>query len=221
MGQSGEEVSSEQAGKDESDDGGEKDGDADGGEAGQEVGAGFADFVDGVESLLNGGDTNRSGPYRCNQAEGEFARGGGGGGLVEGVKDCAEGVGGKDQGEVVEELGVDGGGGAGGKAKERAGAKEGWEESKEEVETQLRGTAEEIIGEEGLPGSFGDYADGNALKIPKGVERRAGDIVPDALLPWIGRFVEGGVGADGVFLSLPIASSALIDAEGLGPGGRG
>jgi hypothetical protein len=121
----------------------------------------------------------------------------------------------------VKELEVDGGGGAGGKAKERAGTKEGWEEGKEEVEAQLRGSAEEIIREEGPPGSFGDYADGDALKIPKGVERGAGDIVPDTLLPRIRRFVEGGVGADGGVLSLAIASSALIDAERLWPGGRG
>ncbi|MCU1225667.1 MAG: hypothetical protein JWQ42_3760 [Edaphobacter sp.] len=73
MGQSGEEVSSEQAGKDEGDDGGEKDGDADGGEACPEVGAGFADLIDGIESLLNGGDSDRGGPYGGNEAEGELA----------------------------------------------------------------------------------------------------------------------------------------------------
>ncbi|MCU1225668.1 MAG: hypothetical protein JWQ42_3761 [Edaphobacter sp.] len=124
----------------------------------------------------------------------------------------------------MEELDVDGGGGASGKAKERAGTEEGWEEGKEKVKTQLRGTAEKVIGEEGLPGSLGDDAQGDALKIPKGVERRAGDIVPDALLPRVRRSVEGGVGADGVVLSFAMASSALsalIDAGRLWPGGRG
>ena len=123
----------------------------------------------------------------------------------------------------MEEFEVDVGCGAGGKTEERAGTEEGWEEGKEKVKTQLRGTAKEIIREEGLPGSLGDDAQGNALKIPKGVERRAGDVVPDALLPWIRRPVEGVIGADDVVLRLQMASSALsalIDAGRLWPGGR-
>jgi hypothetical protein len=71
--QGGEEVSAEETGEDEGDDPGEKDSDADGGEASPEVGAGFADLIDGIESLLNGGNSDRGRPYSGNQAEGELA----------------------------------------------------------------------------------------------------------------------------------------------------
>jgi len=196
VGEGGEEVSAEQAGEGEGDDGGEDNRDADGGETCHEVGAGFFDLVDGIEGILNGGDAYGCRPDGGNESEGEFAGGGGGGGLVESCEDGAEGGRRDNEGEVAEEIDVDGGGRAGGEAEERAGAEEGWEEREEEVEAEFGGAAEEVVGEEGLPGAFGDDAEGDALEVPEGMQGSAGDVIPDALLPEVAGRIDSVIDAD-------------------------
>lgn len=142
------------------------------------VGARVSDLVDGVEGLLNGGEADGGGPEGGDEAECDLASGGCGGGLVEGFEDGAEGLAGDYEDEVVEELVVDGGGGACGKAEDGGRADEGREEGEEEVEAKFGGAAEEVVGEKGLPGAVGDGAPRDTLEIPEGAEGRAGDVLP-------------------------------------------
>ena len=80
---------------------GKNDGEADSVDAGREVGASVLNLVYGVKGILNSGDANRSGPYGCNEAKGQLARGGCGGGLVECLENGAKGRRGNDQREIT------------------------------------------------------------------------------------------------------------------------
>jgi hypothetical protein len=147
-----EEVSSEHAGKDESDDDGENDSKTNRVNAGSEVGACVLNLVDNVECVLDGGDTDGGGPDGSNEAKGELAGRGGGGGLVEGLQHGTEGSSGNDECEIVKETFVDTIGGAGGQAEDGACAEERGKKGEEEVEAKFGGVSEEVVGEAGPPG---------------------------------------------------------------------
>ena len=81
--QSGEEVAAKQRGQHERDQHHKNDSNANGREPRGKIGARLLDLVNDVEAVLNGGRAYRGGPDRGDQAEGEFAAGGGRGRLIE------------------------------------------------------------------------------------------------------------------------------------------
>ena len=146
-------------------------------------------------SVLDGGDTDGGGPDGCNEAKGELAGRGSGGGLVEGLQHGTEGSSGNDECEVVKEIFVDTVGGAGGEAEDGACAEERGEKGEEEVEAKFGGVSEDVVGEEGPPGPLGDDVKGDALKIPERAEGKARHDVPDALLAAVEGLAESVIGA--------------------------
>ena len=103
---------------------------------------------------------------------------------------------GDDEGKVFEQLDVEGGGAAGDEAEDAGGGDESGEESEEEVKAEFGGATQEVVGKEGLPCTFGDCGERDALKVPERVQRGAGDVVPDALLYEVWGRVESVIDAD-------------------------
>src|ERR1700722_3852446 len=81
--QSGEEVAAKQRGQHERDQHHKNDGNANGREPRGNIGSRLLDLVNDVEAVLNGRRTDLGGSDRGDQAEGEFAAGGGRGRLIE------------------------------------------------------------------------------------------------------------------------------------------
>lgn len=87
-------------------------------------------------------------------------------------------------------------GGMGGKAEDRACAKEGGKESEQEIEAQFGCVAKNIVGDQGLPGTPDDHAKRNALKVPERAEGGMRNQVPDALMSGVGGLIETVIGTD-------------------------
>jgi hypothetical protein len=163
----------------------ENDGEADGRDARANVRTAIFELVDGIQRALHGGDADGGRPDGGDEAEGNFAGGRGGGGLIEGVQHRAQRRGGKDERKVIEKAVIYFECGPRGEAEDGAGAEQGGKEREEEIETELGGAVEDLVGHEGFPGAHGHGFERGTLQIPEIVKRRGGDHFPDSTLAMI------------------------------------
>jgi hypothetical protein len=111
-----------------------------------------------------------------------------------------------DDGEIAEQGVVDPRGGPGGEPKQRRRGKEAGKEGEDKIKTQFSCASDQIVVEQGSPGVFYDDTRRDAFEIPKGLEGKAGDEVPDAPLQLRGRLVEDGIDGGDVALLSTLAS---------------
>jgi hypothetical protein len=113
--------------------------------------------------------------------------------LIEGFEYGTKRIWRDDDGEIAEQGVVDLRCGTCGKPKQRRCGKQAGKESEDEIKTQLGCASDQIVVEQGSPGVFYDDTDGDAFEVPKGVEGKAGDEVPDTPLQLRGGLVEDGI----------------------------
>jgi hypothetical protein len=122
--------------------------------------------------------------------------------LIEGFEHGTQCIVRDDDGEIAKQCVVDPRGGTGGEPEKGGRGKQAGKKSKDKVKTQLGCASDQIVVEQGSPGVFYDDTDGNAFEVPKRMEGKAGDEVPDAPLQLRGGLVEDGiVGGDVALLS--------------------